>query len=83
MLTNKKDIRPPSKAGVILEKIPERATGSPQKTFNSNALKQTLQPESNDIPTLKTIKLTDDEKVFIKDYRRLEDLEREKEIKFF
>lgn len=32
---------------------------------------------------LKNVKLTPDEQGFIKDYRRLEDLEREKGIKFF
>ena len=37
----------------------------------------------SEIPQLKTIKLSLDEQNFIKDYRRLEELEREKEIKFF
>ena len=32
---------------------------------------------------LKNVKLTDAEQRFIKEYRRLEDLEREKGIKFF
>jgi len=32
---------------------------------------------------LKGIKLSENEKAFIKEYRRLEELEREKEIKFF
>lgn len=39
--------------------------------------------QENEIPQLKTIKLSSDEQGFIKDYRRLEEREREKEIKFF
>ena len=38
---------------------------------------------TDDIPQLKTVKLTKQEQQFIKEYRRLEDLEREKGIKFF
>ena len=40
--------------------------------------------ESNQVlVNLKSVKLTEDETKFIKEYRRLEDLEREKGIKFF
>ena len=37
----------------------------------------------DEMPQLKTIKLTKEEQLFTKEYRRLEDLEREKGIKFF
>jgi glutamate mutase epsilon subunit len=36
-----------------------------------------------DLIKLKNIKLSKDEQEFIKNYRRMEDLEREKGIKFF
>lgn len=82
-------MRTQSKAGIRLEKIPEK-TGSPTKgasmagtQFQGSSTKMTMQMQDGDIPVLKNIKLTDDEKTFIKDYRKLEELEREKEIKFF
>jgi hypothetical protein len=43
----------------------------------------TLLGEEEEIPALKNVKLSKDETDFLKDYRRLEDLEREKGIKFF
>ena len=55
-----------------LEKIPEQTL---KKTMASTEKQQT---------GLKmTMKLTEDEKNFLTEYRRLEDLEREKGIKFF
>lgn len=41
------------------------------------------QGEEKALINLKNVKLTADEQAFIKEYRRLEDLEREKGIKFF
>jgi hypothetical protein len=41
------------------------------------------QEEPMDLIKLKNIKLSRDEQEFIKNYRRMEDLEREKGIKFF
>ena len=73
MLTTKKDIRPSSKVGVKLDKLPERTMFG-----------KTVPPDlTDDLPQLKTVKLTKSEQQFIKEYRRLEDLEREKGIKFF
>jgi len=39
--------------------------------------------QDNTLINLKNVKLTEPEQRFIKEYRRLEDLEREKGIKFF
>jgi hypothetical protein len=41
------------------------------------------EAQQNILNNLKGMKLTADEQEFIKEYRRLEDLEREKGIKFF
>ena len=62
--------------GHQLEKIPEKAF---KKT-----LKKEAEPEKDEaFGNLKNIKMTEDEKSFLIDYRKLEDLEREKGIKFF
>lgn len=72
LLTNKKEVRPSSKAGAKLDKIPD-------KSMMSKAQMETY----DEMPQLKTIKLTKEEQLFTKEYRRLEELEREKGIKFF
>jgi hypothetical protein len=71
LLTNKKEVRPSSKAGVRLDKLPDRTMMTNKNEF------------TEDLPQLKNVKLTKEEQIFIKEYRRLEELEREKGIKFF
>ena len=59
-----------------MEKIPEKAF--------KQSMKKTAEPEKDEaFGNLKNIKMTEDEKSFLIDYRKLEDLEREKGIKFF
>lgn len=64
-------------AGVKLEKLGQ-SEGSQLKTLGA-----TTDEQNSSILNLKNIKLTPDEQQFIKEYRRLEELEREKGIKFF
>ena len=47
------------------------------------ALDQQMQSQASIAPTLKTLKLSSEEQHFTQQYRSLEDLEREKGIKFF
>jgi hypothetical protein len=49
----------------------------------AEGLNSAHQEEAMDTIKLKNIKLSKDEQEFIKNYRRMEDLEREKGIKFF
>lgn len=44
---------------------------------------QTGMTQTSVLLNLKNVKLTEDEQKFIQEYRRLEELEREKGIKFF
>jgi hypothetical protein len=65
-------------AGVTLDKIPE-------KSFKQTSNQQVEEPPEEDALTKmrKAKGLTDDEFRFLKEYRHLEELEREKGIKFF
>ena len=69
-------MRPVSRANVKLDKLPEKSLSQSRATAVKTDIDQ-------DFPRLKTDKLTKEEIVFIKEYRRLEELEREKGIKFF
>jgi len=62
---------------VTLDKIPEKSF----KTANKG---QAIAEEDNALTKMRKAKgLTDDEFSFLKEYRRLEELERQKGIKFF
>ena len=74
---DRKEARPASRGPIKLDKIPQSTLPKAKAAPGVS-----LQPDDYDMPQM-TIKLSKDEQVFIKDYRRLEDLEREKEIKFF
>ena len=80
LLTNKKEaVRPSSKANVKLEKLPDRPPMG--ATIRGKSIPPDLGEDN--MPQLKTLKLSKSEQVFLKEYRRLEELEREKGIKFF
>jgi hypothetical protein len=68
-------VKPGGVQGQILDKIPE-------KSFSKR--KESEAPAVEDkLANLVSMKLSEDELAFLKEYRRLEDLEREKGIKFF
>ena len=81
MLTDKSTRRtgPGSTAGRTLDKIPETSFKSKSR------LKDTEKTGAEDtlVANMKNMKLSKDELGFLMDYRKLEDLEREKGIKFF
>jgi hypothetical protein len=97
LLTNKKDaMRTSSRAGVRLDKIPEGAvktfgaSSSIQKAYSVEPVDRGMDTavgagtdNNQTLPTLKNQKITRQEQNFIKEYRHLEELEREKGIKFF
>lgn len=61
----------------------QRTTGK-LKSLNANAEKESTQSaQPNALAVLKNVKMTPEETNFLMEYRRLEDLEREKGIKFF
>lgn len=74
-LLTDKSTRPKKQGHVTLDKIPEKS------------FKQTMKDTAGEDDALLKMKaakgLTDDEFAFLKEYRRLEELEREKGIKFF
>ena len=80
LLTNKKELRPSSKAGIRLEKLPEKTLKSTTVAFGAS---ETINSPDNQLSTFKNANLTREEQDFIKEYRQLEELEREKGIKFF
>jgi hypothetical protein len=97
LLTNKKEaMRTSSRAGVRLDKIPDshlsfsKAEKSQTKAFSVDPMDRSLElgaPKDQTLasltPNLKNQKISVMEQNFIKEYRHLEDLEREKGIKFF
>jgi len=62
--------------GQVLDKIPE-------KSFKKKEAATQEEKVEDKLANLKSMKLSEDELTFLKEYRRLEDLEREKGIKFF
>jgi hypothetical protein len=73
LLTNKKELRPSAKATAKLEKLNHTSLISKGETMK----------DTKEFSVLKTKNLTKEEQEFTVDYRKLEDLEREKGIKFF
>jgi len=63
-------------ARLQLQKLPDKYQTQTDKGI-------VIKPEITGLINLKNVKLTEAEQRFIKEYRRLEDLEREKGIKFF
>jgi hypothetical protein len=93
LLTNKKDaMRTSSRAGVRLEKLPEGSMTGTKVSAKAQSVDPSMRGPSDlglatqDIGaplTLKNHKVSAQEQNFIREYRHLEDLEREKGIKFF
>ena len=80
LLTNKKEVRPSAKATAKLEKLNHQSLSQTRATEGLKGMDFTTK---NDFPTFKSGKLTKEEQEFTIDYRKLEELEREKGIKFF
>ena len=69
------NVRPGGVQGQTLDKIPEKSFKKKDPTKEDKV--------EDKLANLKNMKLSEDEYAFLMDYRRLEDLEREKGIKFF
>lgn len=64
-------------------KIPSGTAGIGTMANTTGTMQEGGEAAEKSLINLKNVKLTKDEQNFTKDYRRLEDLEREKGIKFF